>query len=330
MRSLAPLLEGFFVDRLMRQRRASPHTIAAYRDTFRMFIRFVQKRLKKSPSSLDLQDLDASLIGAFLDHLEKDRQNGERTRNARLSAIRSFFHYAAFQAPEHSGLIQRVLAIPQKRFERKVVHYLTAPEVEALLAAPDRGTWIGRRDHAILVTAIQTGLRVSELIQLSGRDVELGVGAHVRCLGKGRKERCTPLTAQTVQVLSSWLREQERGPADPIFPGRRGSPLSRDAIERLVTKHAARAAVASPSLRSKRVTPHTLRHTAAMRLLGAGIDQSMIALLLGHESVETTQVYLHADSTMKEAALAKTAPLSTPPPGRYRPPDALMAFLTGL
>ena len=330
MSSLAPVLEFFFTDRLAQQRRASPHTIAAYRDTFRLLLGFAQKRLGKAPSLLDLQDLDAPLIGAFLGHLEKDRGNSVRTRNARLAAIHSLFRYAALREPSHAALIQRVLAIPQKRFERALVTYLEPPEVEALLSAPDCQSPIGRRDRALLLLTVQTGLRVSELIQLSCQDLHLGPGAHVRCQGKGRKERCTPLTAQSVTVLRAWLKENQLQPSDPLFPSRRGGRLSRDAIERLVKKYVAKAHSHCPSLRGKRISPHVLRHTCAMQLLRAGVDQAVIALWLGHESIETTQIYLHADLSIKERALARTAPARCPGPLRYRPPDALLAFLEAL
>lgn len=329
MTSLAPLLEAFFTDRLCRQRQASPHTLSAYRDTFRLLLCFTQRRLGKKPSDLLLTDLDAPLLGAFLDHLEFERKNSPRTRNARLSAIHSFFHYAAFQEPPHAALIQRVLAIPQKRFDRNLVSFLTRPEIEALLAAPDQTTWIGRRDHALLVVLIQTGLRVSEAIGLSSEQLALRTAAHIRCRGKGRKERCTPLTRQTVAVLRTWIRERQGSPSDPLFPSRRGTALSRDAVELLVDKYATAAKRTCPSLNDKRVSPHVLRHTTAVQLLQAGVDRSVIALWLGHESLETTQIYLDADLSMKEAALARTAPIRAGPQ-RYRPGDRLLAFLSGL
>lgn len=330
MSALAPVLESFFTDRLAQQRRVSPHTVSAYRDTFRLLLGFVQKRLRKAPSDLDLQDLDAPMIGAFLEDLEKERHNSVRTRNARLAAIHSLFRYAALRAPNHAALIQRVLAIPHKRFDRALVTFLEPSEVEALLSAPDGQSWIDRRDHALLCVAVQTGLRVSELIQLNRQDVHLGPGAHVRCQGKGRKERCTPLTSQTVAALKTWLQESPSLPSDPLFPNRCGGRLSRDAIEQLLKKYVAKAQSSCPSLRGKRISPHVLRHTNAMRLLHAGVDQSVIALWLGHESIETTQIYLHADLSLKERALARTAPLRCPGPNRYRAPDALLAFLEGL
>lgn len=329
MSSLAPLLEKFFTDRLLQQRRASPHTIASYRDAFRLLLKFLAEKRGKKPCAVELADIDADLVVAFLTHLEKDRGNSVRTRNARLAAIHSFFHFVAFEAPEHSALIQRVLAIPQKRAERKLVAFLDRPEIEALLQAPDRSTVLGRRDHALLLLAIQTGLRVSELTQLRWEDVRLDSGAHVRCTGKGRKDRCTPLTSETVSTFRARKRELEPQPTDPVFPSQRGSRMSSDAIERLVTKNAVIASASCPSLKRKRVSPHTLRHTAAMRLLTAGVERTVIALWLGHESVETTEIYVHADLSIKERAIHRTAPLPAAR-RRYRPPDHLLAFLEGL
>ena len=323
------LVQAFFTDRLLRQRRASPHTVAGYRDTFRLLLRFAKQRLGKAPSKLSLKDLDASFVGDFLDHLEKDRRNGARSRNTRLAAIHSFFHYLSFQEPAHADQCRRILAIPSKRYERRLIESLTAEEIDALLAAPDRTTWIGRRDRALLLVGIQTGLRVSELIGLRRCDIILGTGAHVRCEGKGRKERCTPLRREAVELLTQWLRECPAEPATPAFPSSRGGPLSRDAVERLVARHQRSAERHCPSLKRKRVTPHVLRHTAAMQLLRHGIDRSVIALWLGHESVETTQMYLHADLRLKEEALSKVTPLDVPP-GRFRPDDELLAFLEGL
>jgi integrase/recombinase XerD len=326
---VAGLLEAFFSDRLQRQRNASPNTIAAYRDTFRLLLAFAQDRLRKPPSALPLADLDATLVVAFLQHLEKQRRNSIRTRNARLAAIHSFFRFVALQEPGHSLTCQRVLAIPTKKTERKLVTSLTRAEQEALLAAPDRATWLGRRDHAIIMLLLQTGLRVSELRELRCEDVVITTGAHVRCRGKGRKERCTPLTRETVSIMKAWLAEREGLPVEPAFPSRRGTVLSRDAVERLVTKYTETASATCSSLRTKNVSPHVLRHTTAVSLLRAGNDRAIIALWLGHESIETTQMYLDADLSMKERALARTAPLRAGP-GRYRPDDTLMAFLSGL
>ena len=329
MTTLAPILESFFAERLINQRRASPHTVASYRDTFRLLLGFVQNRTGKAPSQLQLGDLDATLIGTFLDHLEHDRHNSVRTRNTRLVAIHSLFRHAALKEPAHAALIQRVLAIPQKRFQRAIVSFLNREEIEALLASPDRTIWLGRRDHAILLVALQTGLRVSELVGLCNRDISLGSGAHLSCHGKGRKQRCTPLTAQTVAVLRAWIRERDGAPEAPLFPSRRGTPLTRDAIEQLVTKYARIATSRCPSLQAKKVTPHALRHSTAMQLLHAGVDSSVIALWLGHESTQSTQPYLHADMTIKQRALDRLTPFDAVP-GRYRAPDPLLAFLESL
>jgi integrase/recombinase XerD len=329
MSALAPTLQAFFTDRLTRERHASPHTLAAYRDTMRLLLAFAEQHIAKRPSQLELDDLDAELVGAFLDHLERERGNSVRTRNARLAAIHSLFRFAALQHPEHAAVIQRVLAIPVKRFHRADITYLTEPEVDALLAAPDRATWTGRRDHTLLLLAVQTGLRASELTALNCGDLHLGTGAHVSCHGKGRKDRATPLTAGTVASLRTWLDERRGQPSDPLFPTSRGRRLSRDALERRLAKYVAIASAAERSLDEKRVTLHVLRHTAAMRLLQAGVDTTVIALWLGHESVDTTQIYLHAHLALKERALARTAPPDSPP-GRYRPPDSLLAFLEGL
>ncbi|MGH2803088.1 MAG: tyrosine-type recombinase/integrase [Thermoleophilaceae bacterium] len=329
MSALAPTLEAFFISRLINEKGVSPHTIAAYRDTFRLLLCFAQKRTGKQPSALQIEDLDAPLIAAFLDHLEHDRANSPRTRNARLAAIHSMFRFAALRHPEHAALIARVIAVPTKRFDRAIVSYLTADEVDALLAAPDRSRWIGRRDHALLTLAIQTGLRVTELTSLRCQDTHLGTGPHVQTRGKGRKQRATPLTSQTVAVLQQWLQERDGHPDQPLFPTSRGRPLSRDAIALLVAKHATTASRSCPTLKNKNVSPHVLRHTAAMNLLHAGVDSTVIALWLGHESVEATQIYLHADMAIKERALARTTPPNSTP-GRYRPSDTLLAFLETL
>ncbi len=329
MTSLAPLLEAFFSERLQRQRRASPHTVAAYRDAFRLLLGFAEKHTGKAPSTLLLADIDAPLVGAFLDHLEKERGNSIRTRNARLAAIHSFFRVAAGREPAHAGLIQRVLTIPQKRFDRDLVAFLTTAEVDALLAAPDTTTRLGRRDHALLLLAVQTGLRLAELTGLRVEDLVLGPGAHVRCHGKGRKERCTPLTRATARVLRAWTAECGTAGADLVFHSIRRTHLSHDAVERLVAKYVRLAASKCPTLARKHVTPHVLRHTTAVQLLQAGVDRAVIALWLGHEQVETTQIYLDADLAMKERALARTAPPGARL-GRFRPRDSLLAFLEGL
>lgn len=323
------LLQSFFTDRLFRQRRASPHTIASYRDSFRLLLRFANQRLGKAPSTLTLDDLTVPFIGDFLDSLETGRKNSARTRNIRLAAIHSFFRYVALEEPTQALLCQRILAIPAKRHQRRPIEFLHREEIDALLDATDTSTWIGRRDRTMLLLAVQTGLRVSELVGLRCDDIFLGTGAHVHCLGKGRKERCTPLRAETVKMLDAWLRQRHGQPEDPLFLSIRGGKLSRDAIERLLRKYAAAAARACASLKRKNVSPHVLRHAAAMDLLQHGVDRSVIALWLGHESVETTQMYLHADMRLKEQALSRTKPLDARP-GRFRPNDKLLGFLESL
>jgi len=330
MSALAPLLEAFFTERLIGQRQVSQHTVAAYRDAFCLLLRFAQHRIGRAPHQLQLDDLDANLIGAFLNHLEAERGVTVRTRNARLTAIRSLFHFSSYRHPEHAALIQRVLAIPAKRTDRAIVTYLNDEEMEALLAAPDRSTRLGRRDQTLLMLAVETGLRVSELTGLTCASVELGTGAHVRCHGKGRKERITPLRRETRKMLRAWLDERNGAPGDPMFPGPTGGRLSRDAIRRLVERHVVMAAAVCPSLAAKDISPHVLRHSCAMNLLRNGVDPATIALWLGHEDVRTTYgVYLHADLSLKEKALARTAPPKTRP-GRFRPSDARLAFLEGL
>jgi site-specific recombinase XerD len=327
--SLAPMLEGFFTQRLMRQRRASAHTIASYRDAFRLLLQFSNGRLHKAPSALTLEDIDAPLVVAFLDDLEAKRGITARTRNLRLTAIHSFFRYVAFEAPAHAAQTQRVLAIPAKRFTRTLVPFLSRPEVDALLAAPDQRTWSGRRDHALILLAVQTGLRLSELTGLVADDLQLGAGAHVRVIGKGRKERCTPLSKSTRAVLAAWTREPPKVAGQPIFPNAQGGRLSAHGVQYLLAKHAAVAAATCPSLARKRVSPHVLRHTTAMDLLQEGVDRSVIALWLGHESIETTQMYLDADLELKQRVLDRTTP-PTGRSGRYRPDDKLLDFLNGL
>lgn len=327
--SLAALLERYFTQRLMQQRQASPHTIKSYRDTFRQFLKFAAQRLHKAPSHMNFEDIDAPMIMAFLNDLEKRQGVSIRSRNLRLTALHSFFRFAAFETPDHSTQIQRVLAIPSKRFTRTLVPFFTRPEVDALLAAPDQRSWFGRRDHAFMLLAVQTGLRLSEITGLQRRDIVLGTGAHVRVIGKGRKERCTPITRSTAAVIKAWMREPPRGDGNVVFPNARGQRLSVHGVHYLLTKHRKTASTISPSLQDKRITVHRLRHTTAMELLQAGVDRSVIALWLGHESVETTQIYLEATLAMKEKALEKISP----PHGRqqrYKPGDQLLAFLNGL
>jgi site-specific recombinase XerD len=323
------LLQTFFTDRLLRQRSASAHTIASYRDAFRLLLRFAQQRLKKHPATLTLDDLDARFLGEFLDHVERERGNSARTRNVRLAAMHAFFRYVSICEPAHADRCHRILAIPAKRHLQRPIAFLDRDEIDALLAAPDTKSWIGRRDRTLLLVAIQTGLRVSELTHLRRADVRLGTGAHLRCEGKGRKQRCTPLRREVAAMIAAWLRECRATPEDPVFPNRRGLALSRDAVERFVTKYARLAQRGCPSLTRKHVTPHVLRHTAAMELLQHGVDRSVIALWLGHESVETTQMYLHADLRLKERALSRTLPVPIKP-RRYRPDDRLLTFLESL
>ncbi|TQC45581.1 integrase [Rhodococcus sp. WS4] len=331
MTALAPTLQAFFTDRLTHQLGASEHTIAAYRDTWRLLLAFTAERLGAAPTALDIADLDAPHISAFLSHLERERGNCIRTRNMRLAAIHSTFTFAALRHPEHVELIARVLAIPPKRYERSQLTFLTPPEVAALLAAPDRTSWTGRRDHALMLLALTTGLRASEITGLTRADLHLGAGAHLRCHGKGRKDRTTPLTAETIDVLHAWMNDRDSGTptTTPLFPNRTGTRMSRDALAARIALHAAAAANACTSLTSKKVTPHVLRHTAAMRLLHAGVDLTTIALWLGHERSDTTQIYLHADLTIKERAIARTTPTGTTA-ARYHPNDPLMAFLQAL
>jgi integrase/recombinase XerD len=329
MTALAPTLQAFFTDRLIQQRHASHQTVAAYRDAIKLLLVFVEQRTGKQPSQLDFAQLDVELISAFLDHLERDRGNSPRTRNARLAAIHSLFRFAALSHPEHAASIARVLAIPPKRFASRVITYLTDTEIDALLTAPDPMTWTGRRDHALLLLAVQSGLRVSEITGLNCGDVHLGAGAHISCCGKGRKERITPLTRHTRTTMRAWLAERGGQPADPLFPTNQGTRLSRDALEHRLAKDLTIAAKNCPTLAVKRISMHTLRHTAAMRLLHAGVDTTVIALWLGHESVDTTKLYLHADLALKERAITRTTPPNSKP-GRYRPPDNILSFLQDL
>jgi site-specific recombinase XerD len=327
--NLQGLVQRFFTDRLMKQRQASPHTIVSYRDTFRLLLRFAYKRLHKSPDHLAFEDIDAPLVAAFLNDLERTRDISARTRNLRLTAIRSFFRYAAFEAPAYSAQIQRVLSMPGKRYTRTLLHFLTRPEVNTLLAAPDRRTWYGRRDHALLLLAVETGLRVSEIASLTRQDVTLSTGAHVDVTGKGRKQRVTPFCKRTAAVLKAWTKEPVKANADALFPNARGGHLSADAIQRLVKKYTKLASKECPSLRKKKVTPHALRRTAAMELLQAGTDPINIALWMGHESLQTTQIYLDANLELKEKLLANVRPHDSKP-GRYRPNSKLATFLASL
>lgn len=327
--SFAPLLERFFLQRLMQQRQVSPHTISSYRDTFCRLLKFTQQCLHRAPARLLFEEINAPLVGKFLDHLEKHDGISIRTRNLRLTAIHSFFRYAAFEVPEHAAQIQRVLAIPSKRFTRTLVGFLTRPEVDALLAAPDRLTWSGRRDHAFILTAVQTGFRLSEMTGLKRDDLAFGTGAHLRVIGKGRRERCTPLAKSTRGVLNAWLREPQRGEDNILFPNARGGRLSVHGVQYMLNKHRNAAATSCPTLKGKRVTVHRLRHTMAVDLLQEGVDRSTIALWLGHQHVQTTQIYLDATLAMKERALEKVTPHQGQP-SRYRPDDRLLTFLKNL
>lgn len=329
MTSLAPVLQGFFIEHLARAG-VSPHTIASYRDTFRLLLRYARDQAGKPPSRLEMADINAALVGGFLDYLETSRGNSVTTRNARLAAIHSLFRYAALRCPEDALLIQRVLAVPLKRHDSTVVSFLTRAETDALLAAPDQRTALGRRDHLLLLTAIQTGLRVSELTSLTCTDAHLDAGPHLRCTGKGRKQRCTPLTRPTARLLRTWITDRNAGPGDPLFPSRAGGHLSRDAVADLLARHLPAARQACPSLEGKHVTPHTLRHSAAMALRHAGIDLATIALWLGHSTTRSTDIYMHADLAIKEQALERTALADAGRPGRYKPGDSLLAFLENL
>ena len=323
------LCESFFSKRLIAQRKASPHTISAYAQTFRLLVAYAQKRLGTPPSQLSLAQLDAPFLAGFLDELESKRSNSARSRNARLASLRAFYRYAALEVPQHAGLIQRVLAIPYKRVTRRLVSYLTRPEVEAILASVDKSTWLGRRNHAMFLLAVQTGLRLSEITGLHQKDVMLGRAAHARCEGKGRKERCTPLAKPTVAVLKAWINEQGSDESCFLFPSRNGDRLSADAVQHALATHVITAQRKCPSLAKKRVTPHVLRHTAAMELLQAGVDRALIAIWLGHESLDTTQMYLDADLQLKQTVLDKITPIQNRP-GRFRPDDKLLSFLKGL
>jgi site-specific recombinase XerD len=327
---LPALIERFFTQRLIHQRGVSLHTVASYRDTFRLLFRFAQKTLHKAPSSLELTDLEAPFIIAFLDDLEASRAATTNTRNLRLTAIRAFFRCVAFEEPAYSAQIQRILAIPGKLCEKREVHFLSRAEIEAILATPDRTNWLGRRDYTLLLLAVQTGLRLSELTGLDRDAVTLGAGAHVFCTGKGRKERRTPLTNHARVALKAWLNEPFRRNTTALFPNIHGGRLSPDAVQFLLAKYVKSARERCPSLKQKRITPHILRHTAAMELLQAGVDISVIALWLGHESIQTTQIYLHAHIALKIAALAKLKSLEPQRTARFEPRDKLLAFLDAL
>ncbi len=330
MTALAPSLQAFFVTSLDRQHGASVHTVDSYRHAFRLLLAFARTETGKHPCDLDLADLDAGLVSRFLDHLETDRHNSVASRNTRLAAIHSFFRFASYRHPEHAETIGQVLAIPQKKTATVPRSFLTPEEMGALVAAPDRSTWNGRRDHALLVVALRSGLRLSELTGLRCQDVQLAAAAHLKCLGKGRKRRDTPIDKPTVAVLRVWLNERRGGPNDPVFPSRRGGQLSPDAVQRLVAKHVTTAQQTCPNLDNKRISTHNLRHSCAMDLLRCGVDSAVLALWLGHEKLESVNAYIHADPTLKERALQRRAPLNSPRPDRYKPGDKLLAFLEHL
>lgn len=327
--AFAAVLTGFFSQRLIKQKQASPHTVSAYRDSFRLLLQFVCQRVSKGPSSLTWDDIDAPMVCAFLEDLQKQRGICSRSRNLRLTAIRSFFKYASFEVPDRLHHFQRVLAIPAARCIRRQINYLSPVEVDALLAAVDQDNWAGRRDHTWLLLAVQTGLRVSELTGLKRSDIQFGSGAYIHVVGKGRKERSTPLTKQMVARLKDWLAEPDTSKDATLFPSCRGRRLSNDGVQYLLAKHIRHASKACPMLENKRVTPHVLRHTTAMELLKAGVDVSVIALWLGNESIETTQIYLEADLDMKRKALEKLSPQEGNS-SLFKPDDALMSYLKSL
>jgi site-specific recombinase XerD len=327
----APTIQAFFISRLGRELDASPHTIDSYRHAFRLLLTYANAQTGKHPADLDLADLDARLISGFLDHLESDRGNSVASRNTRLAAIHSFCRFASYRHPEHAQTIRQVLDIPQKKAQTIPRSFLTEAEMDALISAPDRSTWSGRRDHALLAVALRTGLRLCELTGLRCQDVELRTPAHVKCLGKGRKRRDTPIDKPTIDILRSWLAERRGQPDDPLFPSRRRGRLSPDAVQRLVAKHVTNAQAICPALANKRISTHNLRHSLAMDLLRHGVDATVVALWLGHEKLESVKPYIHADPTLKQRALDRLTPLNpTAKPGRYKPSDDLLTFLESL
>lgn len=326
---LGPLLQRFFAEHLVHHKGASPQTVACYRDTFRLLLEFLRKQRHIEPSALRVTDLDVPTILNFLDYLEQERKNSVRSRNLRLTAIRSFSRVIALCEPAHVELAARILAIPVKRFERKLVGYLTRPEVEAILAVPDLSKWQGRRDYALLLTLYNSGARVSEMIGLEPSQVHFGSSNFLTLFGKGRKERTVPLWNKTARVLQNWFRDVRTASATNAFPNARGAALSRDGVNYILQLAVQRAVSACPSLSSKRISPHTLRHSTAMHLLQSGVDITVIALWLGHESIETTHTYIEADLAMKEKALEKTTPHASRNM-RFKPSDSLLRFLEAL
>jgi integrase/recombinase XerD len=326
---IAPHLQTFFADYLCHQKRLSPHTIVSCRDTFRLLLTFLRDHTGVEPSALRIADVDAPAVLRFLDHLEQQRGNAVRSRNIRLSAIRAFFRLVALRDPDSIGIATRVLAIPLKREDKKLIGYLTRPEMQALLAAPEQSKWSGRRDHALLLTLYNSGARVSEVITLTRAQVCFETSTFVQLIGKGRKERTVPLWHDTARVLKAWFRELGDHARGMAFPNARGKPLSRDGVDYLLKQAVLRAIPTCPSLAHKHISPHVLRHTTAMHLLQAGVDIATIALWLGHESIETTHVYLAADLAMKEKALEKLEPIAGEWQ-RFHADDSLLAFLASL
>jgi site-specific recombinase XerD len=329
MALLAPILQEYFTAYLVTQRAVSAATIRAYRDTWRLFLAFLSEKANVPAHKLETTHVGPAQVIAFLGHLEHERGNGTATRNARLAAIKAMMAFQATRAPELLDTIARIHAIPVKKHPKPQVTFLTQGETQELLDAITTGTWTGRRDRAMFTLAVQTGLRLSEITGLSIADVHLGTASHVACTGKGRKQRTTPLTAATASVLKTYLQERAARPGHALFPNPRGQTLSADAVQRRLCLHLAQAAATCPGLASKHVTVHTLRHTAAMRFLDAGIDAAVIALWLGHESTATTSIYLHADMAIKRKALDRTRQPGTPA-GDYQPADPLLSWLQSL
>jgi site-specific recombinase XerD len=327
--NFASLLQRFFTERLVQQKNASPRTISSYRDTFRLFLQFAKQRLRKPPTRIELTDLNTSLVSAFLNHLEVDRHNTIRSRNVRFAALRSFLQYAGLLAPTALGTIRGVMAMPMKRFERPLVGYLAREEVEALLNAPDPATWCGRRDRAMLATLYNTGARVSELIGMRVGDVVLDRSSAICIHGKGRKERAVPLWRTTAKQIRLWLRQNHFARDHPLFPNRTGGPMTRTGVTDRLKLAAVTAATHCPQLKKRHISPHIVRHATAMNMLQSGVDITVIALWLGHESPATTHMYVEADLAMKERAIKR---LQAPnvKTARYRPTDQLLAFLEGL
>ena len=325
----AALVQAFFVEYLLNQKHASPRTLAAYRDAFRLLLRFIHQTHGIEPATLNVENLDTPVILAFLDHIEQQRSNSIRSRNARLAAIRSFFRFVQMREPAAVAVASRVLAIPAKRTERKLIGYLTRPEIDALLSAADQTCWDGRRDHALLLTLYNSGARVSEIIGVRRDEIVLDVPASLKLHGKGRKERAVPLWTKTAQILRAWFQELGDQFGGLAFPSARARRLSRHGVSFLLSRLADRAAAKCPSLRNKTISPHVIRHSTAMHLLQSGVDPAVIALWLGHESVETTHGYVEADLTMMEKAMGKLAPAGSAP-ARFKASDDLMAFLATL